>query len=185
MYKEISFHDSYSAIPVLLRPKSVGSITLRSTSPYAAPVIYPNYLTDPIDVKRIVEGIKIALAHSQTPSMQRFGAKLHATPYPQCSHFELYSDDYWACCARHYTSTIYHPIGTCKMGPHTDPTAVVDPRLRVYGVVNLRVADASIMPNIVNGNTNVPTIMIGEKAADLIKEDWGYPIYTYKEALQK
>ena len=68
--------------------------------------------------------------------------------------------------------TIYHPAGTCKMGPEWDSDAVVDPRLRVYGVKGLRVIDASIMPTIASGNTNAPTIMIGEKGADLVKEDW-------------
>lgn len=79
---------------------------------------------------------------------------------------------------RHFTFTIYHPTSTCKMGPHTDPDSVVDHRLRVYGVGKLRVADASIMPTIVSGNTNAPTIMIGEKVSDMIKEDWGVKVVT-------
>jgi len=88
----------------------------------------------------------------------------------------LFTDAYWDCTTRHYTSTIYHPVGTAKMGPSSDPTAVVDSRLRVHGIQNLRVADASIMPTLVSGNTNAPVVMIGEKAADLIKQDWGFPI---------
>lgn len=74
--------------------------------------------------------------------------------------------------ARHYTVTIYHPVGTCKMGPDEDEEAVVDPTLRVRGLSNLRVIDASVMPKIISGNTNAPTVMIAEKGADLIKKRW-------------
>lgn len=90
---------------------------------------------------------------------------------PGCAGLHMFSDDFYRCIARHYSQTIYHPVGTCKMGPYDDPMAVVDPRLKVYGVYNLRVVDASIMPYIVTGNTNAPTIMIAERAADMIKEE--------------
>lgn len=82
------------------------------------------------------------------------------------------SEKYWECHIRTISMTIYHPVGTCKMGPEWDREAVVDPRLRVYGVGGLRVIDASIMPTIPSGNTNAPAIMVGEKGADLVKEDW-------------
>jgi choline dehydrogenase-like flavoprotein len=111
VYKELSYMDTYSTLPVLLRPKSRGFIKLRSAHPFIYPLIYPNYLASSKDVLTLVEGIKIALAHSQTPAMQRFGVRLHAKPYPHCVQFGLFSDDYWACCVRHYTSTIYHPVG--------------------------------------------------------------------------
>lgn len=91
---------------------------------------------------------------------------------PGCNHLEFLSDEYWACQAEQYTLTIYHPVGTAKMGPDNDVMAVVDPTLKVRGVKNLRVVDGSVMPYIVSGNTNAPIIMIAEKAADMIKLDW-------------
>lgn len=106
--------------------------------------------------------------------MQALNATLNPTRIAACKRMPYLSDDFWRCIARHYSQTIYHPVGTCKMGPHTDRMAVVDPRLRVYGVHKLRVVDASIMPYIVTGNTNAPTIMIAEKAADMIKEEYLY-----------
>lgn len=104
--------------------------------------------------------------------MKEVGARVNSNIIPECANFTFPSDEYWRCHARHYTMTIYHPTSTCKMGPADDEMAVVDSRLRVYGIDCLRVVDASIMPNIVTGNTNAPVIMIAEKASDLIKEDW-------------
>nr|CAH7724673.1 unnamed protein product [Callosobruchus chinensis] len=114
----------------------------------------------------------IAINISESRAFKRFGSRLHRIPFPNCKHLQFASDAYWECHIRTISMTIYHPVGTCKMGPDSDKEAVVDPRLRVYGVSGLRVIDASIMPTIPSGNTNAPAIMVGEKGADLIKEDW-------------
>ena len=100
---------------------------------------------------------------------RKFNAQLWKRTWYGCEQFKPYSDEYLECLTRSYSATIYHPVGTAKMGPPDDPMSVVDPQLRVKGVYGLRVIDASIMPKIVSGNTNAPIIMIGEKGADLVK----------------
>ncbi|KAA0185257.1 hypothetical protein HAZT_HAZT002298 [Hyalella azteca] len=98
------------------------------------------------------------------------------SPLPGCQTHPWGSDDYWRCFTRHMASTTYHPAGTCKMAPLTDPLGVVTSTLKVRGVTGLRVIDASIMPFVTSANTNAPTIMIGERGADFIKEDHGVSI---------
>ncbi|CAF4884393.1 unnamed protein product [Pieris macdunnoughi] len=172
VYGPINNKDVWSIIPMLLRPRSKGFIQLRSANPYDYPYIYPNYLTDELDVKTLIEGVKIAVAVSKTEAFRRYDSMLNPYPFPACVSIQRYTDAYWECMIRQYTCTIYHPVGTAKMGPYWDPEAVVDPELKVYGIKNLRVIDGSIMPNIVSGNTNAPIIMIGEKGSDMIKEFW-------------
>ncbi|OWR55006.1 glucose dehydrogenase [Danaus plexippus plexippus] len=175
-YEEVFGHltskDVCGIFPMMLRPKSRGFIKLRSKNPLDYPLMYHNYLTHPDDVGVMREGVKAAVAVAETAAMKRLGARYNSKPVPNCKHLPLYTDEYWECYIRQYTMTIYHLSGTAKMGPSSDPMAVVDPELRVYGVEGLRVIDASIMPAVTNGNINAPVIMIAEKGSDLIKNTW-------------
>ncbi|XP_076767226.1 glucose dehydrogenase [FAD, quinone] [Xylocopa sonorina] len=172
VYGNINGRDVFGVFPMMLRPKSRGYIKLRSKNPLEYPLLYHNYLTHPDDVNVLREGVKAAIAFGETSSMRRFGARFHSKALPNCRHIPMFTDEYWNCVIRQYTMTIYHMSCTAKMGPPTDPMAVVDPELRVYGVTGLRVVDASIMPTITNGNINAPVVMIGEKGADMIKKQW-------------
>ncbi|XP_014664301.1 PREDICTED: glucose dehydrogenase [FAD, quinone]-like [Priapulus caudatus] len=155
-------------VAILLHPKSVGEIRLQSSDALDPPEIDPNYFDDDSDVKSLVESIKISLQFAETKALKAIGVKLRDQIVPGCEKHEYKSDNYWDCAVRTVTATIYHPTGTCKMGAINDQTAVVDPQLRVRGVRGLRVADASIMPEIVSANTQATTVMVAEKAADMI-----------------
>lgn len=172
VFQPIARKDAWTIIPLLLRPRSRGFIRLQTKSPFHYPIIDTNYFKDPFDVATLVEGAKIARRVAEASVFKQFGTRIYTKPMPNCKHLKFWSDAYIECHARTLSMTIYHPVGTAKMGPSWDPGAVVDPRLRVYGIGGLRVIDASIMPTISSGNTNAPVIMIGEKGADLVKEDW-------------
>ena len=122
-----------------------------------------------------MEGSKFAHQLTQTRVFRAINATFNPNIVPACEKLTKFSDKFWECLARQYTQTIYHPSGTVKMGPESDPMAVVDSQLCVYGVKKLRVVDCSIMPTITTGNTNIPTIMIAEKAADMIKMSYLSP----------
>ncbi|NNK78589.1 MAG: choline dehydrogenase [Litoreibacter sp.] len=157
--------DAFTASVLQLRPESAGHLELSSPHMRDYPKIHPNYLATKTDCDTLVEGIRVARRISRQSPLSGIVTEEHA-PGAQ-----MPDDDYDAILnwARDTATTIYHPTGTCKMGQ--DGMAVVDERLRVRGVEGVRVADASIMPMIVSGNTNAPCIMIGEKASDLVLED--------------
>jgi choline dehydrogenase len=172
VYKSLAHQNSFMMFPLLMRPKSRGRLTLRSRNPADKPLLYHNYLTEPEDMDIIIKGIKRAIQLVNTSAFQRHGAELYRVPLPPCKDHEFASDSYWECSVRYTTFNIYHQSGTCKMGPDSDEDAVVDPKLQVRGIKNLRVVDASIMPNIITGHLSAACYMIGEKAADMIKNAW-------------
>ncbi|KAL0126576.1 hypothetical protein PUN28_005140 [Cardiocondyla obscurior] len=161
----------WSIAITLSKPKSRGRIKLVANNINVAPEIVPNYFDDPDDMKTMIAGIRAAQSLSQTKVMQAYDSRLLNITYEKCN-YEEDSDAYWECVVRTISSTLYHYSGTCKMGARGDPTAVVDPKLKVIGIENLRVADASVLPEIVSAHLNLPVFMIAEKVADMIKTEW-------------
>jgi choline dehydrogenase len=146
-----------------LRPTSRGFVRIRSADPLAAPAMQPNYLSTAHDQQMMIAGARLTRSLANAPALAAYVAE-ELQPGAQ-----LLDDAALLAAARQHGSSGYHPVGTCRMG--NDAAAVVDPRLRVRGVAGLRVVDASVMPTLVSGNTNLPTIMIAEKAADMILQD--------------
>jgi choline dehydrogenase len=144
-----------------LRPESLGSVHIRSADPDAQPAIRFNFLADSIDRRTLADGFRIARRIVESRAMD------HLRGEEFLPGKDVESDDDIIGWLRNYAQTAYHPIGTCRMGQ--GPNAVVDERLRVHGLGGLRVADASVFPTMPSGNTNAPSMMVGEKAADLIR----------------
>ncbi len=155
---------AFTASVANLRPESRGTVHIASPDPFAAPSIRPNYLSTPNDRRIAAEAIRLTRRIAAAPALAPFEPE-EFKPGP-----EFQSDEELARAAGDIGTTIFHPVGTAKMGQ--DESAVVDARLRLRGIERLRVADASVMPRITSGNTNAPTMMIAEKASDMIREDW-------------
>jgi choline dehydrogenase-like flavoprotein len=155
--------SGFSCHVCLLRPKSRGSVTLKNADPMQPPLIDPNFLGEVDDLEAMVAGFKTTRRLMETPTLRALQKKDMFTS-------GIDTDDDIRALLRARVDTVYHPVGTCRMGAG-DPMAVVDASLKVHGLDGLRVVDASIMPTLIGGNTNAPTIMIGEKAADMIRAE--------------
>jgi choline dehydrogenase-like flavoprotein len=162
-WKKALIHG-FSNHTCVLRPQSRGTVKLVSANPFDAPAIDPNFLGEEEDVQTLLKGVRMASEILEHAEMLTFKKESLDREYEM-------SDEELIAQMRNNSDTIYHPVGTCKMG--NDEMAVVCPELKVHGIEGLRVVDASIFPNLVGGNTNAPTMMVAEKAADHIKQDWG------------
>lgn len=159
---EKSKEHAFGFGPTLITPESRGSVTLRSADPFEAPAIRANYLSHDAEMRVMIRGVRLSRKLAHTKAFEPFrGEELHPGA-------RVTTDEDISAFLRAEIQTLYHPVGTCKMG--SDSLSVVDARLRVHGLEALRVVDASVMPRIIAGNTNAPTIMIAEKAADMIRE---------------
>ncbi len=156
------FGRYYTILSSLLYPSSHGEVRLRSADPADAPIIDPRYLSAETDLEHLVDGIELSREIAATGPLAKLTGKERELGMPTKTRDDLRA------VVRRTVNTIFHPTGTCKMGPNTDPSTVVDAELRVHGLRGLRVADASIMPSIIGGNTNAPTVMIAEMAADFL-----------------
>lgn len=170
--------DTWSPVIMLTQPKSSGYIELKDTNPFSHPRMHGNYFTHPQDMAAVMAAVKHCIQLGESDAFKKYDPKLYYPEYPACANFVPGSDAYWECSIRTIMVTLHHQIATCRMGPVTDPYAVVDPELRVYGVEGLRVVDTSVIPRPTNAHTAAPAIMIGEKAADMIKKTWSN-VFSY------
>lgn len=172
IHKKLSGKHGFTAFVSSLKSNNSGRVFLNSSDPFDKPFIYTDYFEDSEDVDKLIRGVEFVKTLLATESMKRLDAELLEELAPACRCDPDNSTSYWRCHAKHLSVSSYNLCGTCKMGPSGDKTAVVDPRLRVHGVRSLRVVDSSVIPKIPSSDIGAAVMMIAEKAADLIREDY-------------
>lgn len=166
--REVSF------VPLVLRAKSRGYLTLKSNDPFEYPLIYANYLTNDTDILLLLEGIRFVQELGNAKVLkEKYNIIRKNVTYGDCNEkYEDDSDEFWICAIKNGNEPENHQVGTCRMGPATEELAVVNSKLQVHGVQNIRVLDASIMPFTVSANLHANIVMIAERGAKFIKETW-------------
>ncbi|XP_030762861.1 glucose dehydrogenase [FAD, quinone]-like isoform X2 [Sitophilus oryzae] len=155
----------------LMHPKSRGSITLKSNSPLDKPLIDPNYFAEDEDIETLYRGVELILSMNNSQILKDYGAYIVDVEYPYCESYEKFSKDWWLCAIKYFSYSTFHAVSANRMGP--DPkTSVVNARLQVYGMKNLRVVDSSVLPELISGHITAPVLMLAEKASDIIKEKY-------------
>lgn len=162
-FKPLVGQTTVSILPVLLHPKSKGSVKLQSNNFLHPPIIDPNYLSDEDDIRKLITGIRIIEKLVETPSMQKFGAEINPKHFPGCEKFFFDSNEYWECYIRHITLTMFHPIGTCKLGDYDDDSTVVLKNFQVKNIDGLYVVDASVIPTAPSANPHAIITMLAQK----------------------
>nr|XP_019931011.2 glucose dehydrogenase [FAD, quinone]-like [Aedes albopictus] len=170
-FKPLYKKRAFMYLSIVMHSTTKGSLRLKSKNPYDHPLFHYQYFEDDRDLRALVYAMKAAMKITSQKPFRDLGVEPYRTKVPGCTHLPFDTDDYWRCYAMTLTYVGYHFVGTCKMGPVWDRTSVVDHRLRVHGIRGLRVADVSIIPVAPSGHTSAYAYMIGEKAADIIKED--------------
>lgn len=172
VWKYINRAQTFVYYVIALHAESVGTVRLKNKDPFEYPLIDNRFLSDPRnrDIEVLYEAIQLALKLSRTRPMREIGATLQGHPMRACKHLEYPSRRYWFCAIRQMSLNLYHPVGTCPMGPNPINGAVVNSECNVYGIHKLRVVDGSVFPFTLAGHPVAPIIMVGEKVSDFIKE---------------
>ncbi|XP_058128198.1 glucose dehydrogenase [FAD, quinone]-like [Anopheles ziemanni] len=184
-FRPIENVRSFQYLPMLLKPYTRGTLRLKSTNPFHHPVFHYQYFEDDRDLEALVYGMEEAIRVTSQEPFRKLGVELYRKHLPGCEQYPFGTHRYWRCHVMTLTATFHHQVATCKMGPPTDPEAIVDHQLRVYGVGRLRVADIGVVPFPPTAHTAAIAFAIGEKAADLVREAAAMGHYTSRSKDQR